>query len=52
MEERLTVNQVVPSSSLGSAAICICGEEMQFLGHCKYVCRSCGWLIGCSEGIY
>jgi hypothetical protein len=29
---------------------CICGEKMQYVGHCKYVCRSCGWLIGCSEG--
>jgi hypothetical protein len=29
---------------------CICGEPMKFLGHCKYVCLSCGWLIGCSEG--
>jgi len=30
---------------------CVCGEAMQFLGHCRWLCRKCGYFQGCSEGI-
>lgn len=28
-----------------------CSYPLDFLGHCKYSCKRCGWLEGCSEGI-
>lgn len=28
-----------------------CGSEMQFMGHCKYWCRSCGFLRTCTDTV-
>lgn len=31
------------------SGICICGEKMTYLGHCKEVCRACGYFQSCVD---